>query len=132
MRRSRMTTHTETGPHDADRAKSVNDPLVLGSAIAGGLALVFSFFPILGPKIDLGGSDVGNIGGVSNGQVDEVLDKVRGITASAWDLQFASRGVVLAIVASLLILAPLLEPSWRSKTWLRVLALLASALAVVF
>ena len=127
-----MTTHTETGPLEAGRAKSMNDPLVLGSAAAGGLALIFSFFPILGPKIDLGGSNVGNIGGVSNGQLDEVLDKVRGITASAWDLQFASRGVVLAVVASLLIIAPLVEPSWRSKAWLRVLALLASALSVVF
>jgi predicted outer membrane lipoprotein len=112
------------GPAPAGEAPTALIPGGLGL-----LALLFSFFPWVGPRIGLG--DLGDSLAGLGVDVDPAIHAVNGITASAWDLKYASYAVLLSIVSAGLVLFPALDRRLQKPAMLAV-AVAASAGAVVF
>lgn len=103
-------------------------PVPLGpiAVLLGLLALVFSFFPWISPDVSFGST-----GELLSEQERRLIDgSMDDLYASAWDLRWATRSVLLAIVAALLVAAPAIDRRLRSP-WILVAAVGASAGATV-
>ena len=92
----------------------------------GLLALVLAFFPWISLRVDLG-----TFGELIPDEDRRLLDStLDDLYANAWDLRWATRSVLLAVLAALLTAAPLVDRRLRSP-WMTAAAVLASAAASV-
>ncbi len=101
-------------------------PYALIAAGLGLLALVLSFFPWISPRIEFGSLSEF----VSDDDRDLITSTLDDLYANAWDLRWATRSVLLAVVAALLLLAPVIDRRLRSP-WMQAAAVAASAGATV-
>ncbi|MCU1688990.1 MAG: hypothetical protein JWN20_918 [Jatrophihabitantaceae bacterium] len=108
------------------RAPRKPAPFALIAAALGLLALVFSFLPWISLRVELGSLDT-LISDEDRSLLNSTLDD---LYANAWDLRWATRSVLLAVLAALLLTGPLIDRRLRSP-WMLAAAVAASAGATV-